>query len=702
MIFASPLLALAALGAALIPILLHLFLRRPKITPWGSNFLLQIALAKIQRRRKFEKWILLLLRVLAVALVGFAAAGPVAKSLMQKEKTIDRWIILDDGAASAEIKVSGLNVLEEMKQNIIKSINNQGAGDRFAIVLASTPARVLIEPTTNHEAVIQALSKIVCKEVPSDIPAALEKAFPQLENKLIPRQVEVWSGFRHGSVNLEIALPTNLINRAEQVTLITTKPLENQSQNQALWKCSVIRSSGETEDANQRLIKVQIRREGPSPSGANQVLFQNARNEMVAKSDQVWNEAATEKEFEVQVALENGTQQGVQATIQEDAQPLDNKIFLSFDAQDNSKVTVLGRKSLEQNIEKLPAENWILRAIESTGTSVQEMDAETISIRPPLASDTIILTRPDLVDQAGWSWLQNFSKEGGVLVITPAAEIVEQNWAVDIERLLQIPIRSQKEIMIGEYRLATKQPRTGPLSLLGAELDVLSEPIHVAKYLPLETTDAAAQSSLLLENGKPIMCWAKPKNGSGIIVILAVAPVLSWSDLPMKPLMVPLFQELVRGGRMIASEQQEIQTGSTPSFGSQAAGGLFVPPPQSGATTIELDQSGQSQNRVLVPGLWTLQKRNTQTKTFAVNLAPAAASIQPLMAGAVKSWFATVKPILFQDEKPDSNQDNSWSVADPAISGILFLLALACAVIECFLSRSGSPRPLQQPQTVGA
>ena len=116
----------------------------------------------------------------------------------------------------------------------------------------------------------------------------------------------------------------------------------------------------------------------------------------------------------------------------------------------------------------------------------------------------------------------------------------------------------------------------------------------------------------------------------------------------------------------------------------------------------KIDQFGQSQNRVLVPGLWTLQKRNTQTKTFAVNLAPAAASIQPTAPAAVKAWLSTVKPILFQDEKQDSNQDNSWSVADPAISGTLFLLALMCAVIECFLSRRGSPRPLQQTQTAGA
>ena len=85
MIFANPLLAIATLLAAAIPILLHVFLRRPKSTPWGSNFLLQIALQKIHRRRKLEKWILLLLRVLAIALVGFAMAGPFAKAWMREK-----------------------------------------------------------------------------------------------------------------------------------------------------------------------------------------------------------------------------------------------------------------------------------------------------------------------------------------------------------------------------------------------------------------------------------------------------------------------------------------------------------------------------------------------------------------------------------------------------------------------------------------
>ena len=702
MIFASPMLAWAAIGAAFIPIILHLLLRRPRITPWGSNYLLQIAFAKIQRRRRFEKWLLLALRILAISLVGLAAAGPFSKSWNTEGQLKERWIIIDDGATSAEITTGGLNVLEELKSEIVRSTQGHTIGDRFALVLSSIPARVLLEPTSSLELVAQAISRVAVKEVPSDIPAALELAFPNQENKSNVRQVEVWSGFRRGAANLEQPLPSMLKNSSDQVTLITTKPRQSQPINQTFLKCFATRSAGELEEKNKHVVKAKVGREGFLEQATNQVLFQNTKNEIVATSDVRWNTNSTESEFEVKVQLAGGEQQGIQATLQEDAQPLDNKIFVTLDSTDNPKVTILGRKSLEQGVENLPASSWIMRAIESTGMGVQETDAETISIRPPTLSDTIILTRPDLVDQAGWSWLQNYAKNGGTLIITPATESMQQNWAADVERLLQVPIRSQIEIKTGEYRLSKKQPRGGPLSLLGPELDVLCEPIHIQKYLPLETTDAAAQSALLFENGNPMVCWAKPKKGNGIIVVVGVSPVLSWSDLPVKPLMVPFFQELIRGGRLLASEQQEIQTGSIVSLGSMAAGGVFIPPSQSGAATIELDQNGQSQSRVLVPGLWTLQTKSNRTQTFAVNLSPTAASIQPITNAALQSWFGTIKAIQFQDEEQTNKTPTAWSVTDPSVSGTIFLIALLCALFESILSRRGSPRHTAQLTKVGA
>jgi hypothetical protein len=39
--FLHPGLAMAALGAAALPIVLHLLLRRPRVTPWPSTMLLR-------------------------------------------------------------------------------------------------------------------------------------------------------------------------------------------------------------------------------------------------------------------------------------------------------------------------------------------------------------------------------------------------------------------------------------------------------------------------------------------------------------------------------------------------------------------------------------------------------------------------------------------------------------------------------------
>ena len=167
MIFASPMLAWAAIGAAFIPIILHLLLRRPRITPWGSNYLLQIAFAKIQRRRRFEKWLLLALRILAISLVGLAAAGPFSKSWNTEGQLKERWIIIDDGATSAEITTGGLNVLEELKSEIVRSTQGHTIGDRFALVLSSIPARVLLEPTSSLELLSLPPLKSLVQRVPS-------------------------------------------------------------------------------------------------------------------------------------------------------------------------------------------------------------------------------------------------------------------------------------------------------------------------------------------------------------------------------------------------------------------------------------------------------------------------------------------------------------------------------------------------------
>ena len=164
----------------------------------------------------------------------------------------------------------------------------------------------------------------------------------------------------------------------------------------------------------------------------------------------------------------------------------------------------------------------------------------------------------------------------------------------------------------------------------------------------------------------------------------------------MKPLMVPLFQELVRGGRMLATQQQDIYTGSTVSLGSIASGGLFVPPKQSGATAIELDSNGKSDSRILIPGIWTLETKNAMQILIAVNLQNSAASIKPISENAVRVWFEPVQSIQFMDEANETTKFLSQTALDPWLTQSIFIFALLCAITESILSRNGSPRtPIQ-------
>jgi hypothetical protein len=98
------------------------------------------------------------------------------------------------------------------------------------------------------------------------------------------------------------------------------------------------------------------------------------------------------------------------------------------------------------------------------------------------------------------------------------------------------------------------------LNLVQGEMDDLLAPVNVLKVLPMTGTVEGGETLLTLDDGTPLM-WAgapgakmvagkgnESASGKGLVVYLAVALDLEWSDLPAKPLMVPLVQEVLRQG----------------------------------------------------------------------------------------------------------------------------------------------------------
>src|SRR3954452_16442671 len=84
---ASPILAVgfvtwgfvaAGLAAMSIPIIIHILNRRRfKVVDWAAMEFLLRAMRRNRRRLRFEQWLLLAVRCLVLALLGFALARPV-------------------------------------------------------------------------------------------------------------------------------------------------------------------------------------------------------------------------------------------------------------------------------------------------------------------------------------------------------------------------------------------------------------------------------------------------------------------------------------------------------------------------------------------------------------------------------------------------------------------------------------------------
>jgi len=156
---------LAGVAGAAVPLLIHLLVRRRyRRTPWAAMDLLIRAFKKTNRRLRLENWLVLFLRMLAVALVAFALARPVlrgsgiAAKIGEKNRSV--FLLLDD-SYSMGYKRGRSTPFEGAKKaasEILASLN-PGSDTASLILVSGIPEVVYGEPTPELEKVKQALNE---------------------------------------------------------------------------------------------------------------------------------------------------------------------------------------------------------------------------------------------------------------------------------------------------------------------------------------------------------------------------------------------------------------------------------------------------------------------------------------------------------------------------------------------------------------
>lgn len=687
--FAQPGLAAAALVAGALPIILHLLLRRARATAWPSNMLLQRALDQIRRRRRIDAWVLLALRSLGIAAVGWAMAGPFLGATGPGAGFRELWIVIDDGATSAERSDRGETGLESIRRSILKEIDALRDGDRVALVRASMPARIEIPPTADRSRVRAAVQSSTTRSTPSDLVAALEMTLPP-DRESPGREVLLASTLRKGSLRADQRIPGGWSDRAKGVRWRSLRPPDSAPGNR--WIDQVDASRAPTHAGDSTVgIRIGLARSGGGIV-RDEIQARTITGEVLGQASPTWSEGSTQNRAEMSVRGLRGTAFLVQAP--PDAQPLDDSVAVVDLATSTPQVTVIGRRSVQDGLDRMSASSWITRALEASGLPVREMDPSTLAVRPPIESDAVILCRPDLVDSAGWKWLGRFVRDGGLIITMPVPE-VEQAWVGDAIRETGIDIQIARDPAPGQTTLRSRQPRTRILAALGAEVDELAAPVTILRHWTV--SGGSAEPMLVMDSGSPALISMRSREGRGLLVLFAFPPELDSTDLPLRPLMVPLLQEIVRTGRALASDTDSLRSGMRGYLGPSAAGGLLRSGEGTRVATLEIGSDGFTVGPIPSPGLWRVEQRDGRSRWVAVRLDPESTSIEAVDVAEIEAWRSALGKWSWADESPTTQVDADTQASRWTLP--LLFLALALLVTESLWSRRASPRPNPEPST---
>lgn len=706
MSFLHPAIAWAGVAAVALPIIIHFLFRRRRVAvEWAAMDLLREAVRRTNRRMKVEQWIVLALRCLALLAAGLAIAVPIldAAGVVGESRRLV-VVVVDDGPAGG-LRAGVESELARMTGEVRTMLAERAVRDRVAVVLASKPPRLALAPTTDAAAIEQALARIEPAETPSELKDALALAVSTIDGERAAGRgaderpwIVVASAFRKASLLDGAALA---VARSEQpgtprIEVTSLVPARDAAADVRVDKVEA--RPAPTGDAV--LVRATIAREGASLEAAQTFVRVQSQGVPPPPARAVmWEQGEAEATVEFQLVptgLAAGTRRiGVAVTIDDDALAAGNAGYASVDLKRELEIGVVGRRtSLDaSDIERVPASLWAARALSpgaGSGMRVREIDPSSVEERALLGLDALVLARPDLVSPAACESLGKFALAGGVVIVLPSGESLAQAWGQAVFSKLSVPVRVAAEATehAPALRLAEEQPATGLLAAIQPEMASLVAPVESVRTVALT---GYTQGEVILANadGSAFAVAQSPRREDGgvergMVVAFCAAPELSWTNLPVKPLMVPFFQEIARAGIQLAAGRSEVVVGE------RMRGEPQTTFRNERGASVSIGTDGSSGSIVEQSGLW----RADSGAVIAANLRTSSLALAPNTQDAVRAALAPIGDVRFraaqsagEAEAPKSS--SNWSF-------MLLVATLAILLVEGLLSRIFSHASLRK------
>lgn len=683
---AVPALAAAAAASTLVPIAIHLlWRRRRRPIEWGAMALLLEAVRRRRKALQLERWLLLAVRVLLLLLLGLGLAqlslsgGGIAGG----SRTVH--LILDDGAASAAIEADGRGALAALAEQAAAIVAGLSAGDAVGVVAASHPPRVLVEPTVDHGRALAAIRAASASPTASDLAGAIEAAEGIARRRGEPAAIVLLSGLRAGSLAAMPQAPRRADDDSIEILRLSLPPRREPLANLSV---ASIEASRPIAAGMVAPVRVTIRREGELPAEVAALQVSGPRLPTAVSREVRFAAGQRERTFELGVPLPalDAAEEPlllVEASVGPDAQALDDRRLALLDARSRTRIGLASRAG---RLGGDPAAAWLSRALapdRGGPNELVELDAASLSGRDLRGLDAIVVARPDLPDGEAWGRLREFVDSGGLVVVLPPPRAEVHEWLDRLAAAFDPPWRFSPIAEATDPPLAVEPPRAASpwTSAIAAEAAGLVEAVEVSRRLPPDGAFEERHRLVDLSDGTPLVAAVEPAGAAGgALVLFAAAADLAWTTLPVRPLMVPLLQEILREGLARAARGRvallgersppaildavEVQSPSGERI--EVSQGRLATPLREAGEHLVLDRAGRARDR------------------FVAGIDPAAASTLPapqeiLASRLGEAWsFADAQEIV----RILGEDARGRSLAMP-----LLWAALLLAVLETVLAR---------------
>lgn len=689
LILTTPAIAIAGAGAVSIPLAIHLLFRRKRRTiEWAAMQFVQQAWAARRRRVRLEQITLLVLRCLVPILLGLALSQPLLdQSSWIGTGTTHHYVVIDNGASTFTSGSSNTGDFESITNAASRYIGSLVDGDRVTII-QTTGRAPIIGSTTNLESASAFIDTIERTRFPTDFRRSLNEAVTDIQSDTADslHRITVFSPFRSGSIH---GLEELNIDIPDDIELSLTQPIDWNAGNTRIESVDPIRrfvfmDPDERESGRASMggsARVRLVRDQDDPKVARSTIIADSSS---GSTETVWMWQSGQSEADVEIQLPVGTSgrglKSIHIHLDEsDSNPLDDSWFLDLDVAD--RIGILLLDSNETGPGEMNASRWIEYALDPT--DIDAIDVRRMNSIAAVESDfhdtdVVIVTNPDMVPETTLDTIVSFVDSGGILMLFPPSNRDVHPWTEVFERRFDVPWTWQRQVRNFEVpgKLEITDDTDSNLNPIASDLPALLESIEVNKSMVLDAREGS-RTILRLNDGSPLLIATDQDSGEhGTIIHFSVSMDPAWTDLPMKPLMVPLMQELIRNGLSARRGRgQKLIGDSIVSSGTALTttdGRRIAIDRDSGAPVIQPDAAGH----------WMIEGplRNT-IGNISLNIDPGSTSTKMLSTSDITSIFGSGWSIIDASATPDR------SATGASLTRLLLMILLVVLVLETVLSR---------------